>query len=196
MFDRELRMGVIAVDALPRAKPNRSYHIWARRGPEETPVWAGTIPVGESDGGLFFFDLTDSAVEVIQAQNLSFFITEESTLTPDQSERTGRADRTLTRINPPPWRAFRANSPLDRSCLERQTGRDVTDRRQSVGPVPGGCRTAVRSGDWRPNSSAPHPARTPGVITEVSIPRFQSFAAAACPQNESARAERSRSTPD
>lgn len=84
VFDRELRMGVIAVDALPPAKPNRSYHIWARHGPEETPVWAGTIPIGESDGGLFFFDLTDSAVEVIQAQNLSFFITEESTLTPDR----------------------------------------------------------------------------------------------------------------
>lgn len=84
VFDRELRMGVIAVDALPPAQPNRSYHIWARHGPEGTPVWAGTIPIGESDSGLFFFDLTDSTIELIQAQNLSFFITEESTLTPEQ----------------------------------------------------------------------------------------------------------------
>lgn len=84
VFDRELRIGVIAVEDLPAAKPNRSYHIWARHGSAESPVWAGTIPVGESDGGLFFFDLTHSAIELIQAQNLSFFITEESSLTPDQ----------------------------------------------------------------------------------------------------------------
>jgi len=86
VFDRELRMGVIAVDSLPDAQPNRSYHIWAHRGAGEPPVWAGTIPVGESDGGLFFFDMAQSAIELIQAQNLSFFITEESSLTPDRPE--------------------------------------------------------------------------------------------------------------
>ncbi|MEZ5274814.1 MAG: hypothetical protein R3F07_00375 [Opitutaceae bacterium] len=82
VFDRELRIGVIALDDLPEMKPNRSYHIWANGQPGEAPVWAGIIPVGESDGGMFFFDLTDSAADLIQSQNLSFFITEESSTTP------------------------------------------------------------------------------------------------------------------
>ena len=84
VFDRELKVGVIAVDALPKTQPNRSYHIWARSGPNESPVWAGSIPVGEANGGLFFFDLTDS--DLIRAQNLSFFVTQESSSTPDEPE--------------------------------------------------------------------------------------------------------------
>ena len=88
VFDRELRVGVIALDDLPEMKPNRSYHIWANGRPGEAPVWAGIIPVGESDGGMFFFDLTNSAADLIQSQNLSFFITEESSTTPQSP--TGR----------------------------------------------------------------------------------------------------------
>ena len=84
VFDRELKVGVIAVDSLPKTQPNRPYHIWARSGPNESPVWAGSIPVGEANGGLFFFDLTDS--DLIRAQNLSFFVTQESSSTPDEPE--------------------------------------------------------------------------------------------------------------
>jgi anti-sigma-K factor RskA len=88
VFDRELRIGVIALDDLPEMKPNRSSHIWANGGHGEAPVWAGIIPVGESNGGMFFFDLTDSAADLIQSQNLSFFITEESSSLPQKP--TGR----------------------------------------------------------------------------------------------------------
>ncbi len=86
VFDRELKVGVIAVDSLPEIQPNRSYHIWARRGTNEPPVWAGSIPVGEANSGLFFFDLTNSDPDLIRAQNLSFFVTQESSSTPDRPE--------------------------------------------------------------------------------------------------------------
>ena len=86
VFDRELKVGVIAVDSLPEIQPNRSFHIWARRGPNQPPVWAGSIPVGERDSGLFFFDLTDSDPDLIRAQNLSFFVTQESSATPSKPE--------------------------------------------------------------------------------------------------------------
>jgi anti-sigma-K factor RskA len=86
VFDRELKVGVIAVDALPEIQPNRSYHIWARRGTDEPPVWAGSIPVGEANSGLFFFDLTNSDPGLIRAQSLSFFVTQESSSTPDRPE--------------------------------------------------------------------------------------------------------------
>jgi len=86
VFDRELKVGVIAVDSLPEIQPNRSYHIWARRGTNEPSVWAGSIPVGEANSGLFFFDLTNSDPDLIRAQNLSFFVTQESSSTPDRPE--------------------------------------------------------------------------------------------------------------
>ena len=86
VFDRELKVGVIAVDSLPEIQPNRSYHIWARRGTDEPPVWAGSIPVGEANSGLFFFDLTDSNPDLIRAQSLSFFVTQESSSTPERPE--------------------------------------------------------------------------------------------------------------
>ena len=86
VFDRELKVGVIAVDSLPEIQPTRSYHIWARRGTNEPPVWAGSIPVGQTNTGLFFFDLTDSDPDLIRAQNLSFFVTQESSSTPDKPE--------------------------------------------------------------------------------------------------------------
>ncbi len=86
VFDRELKVGVIAVDDLPEMQPNRSYHIWARRGANEPPVWAGSIPVGEANSGMFFFDLTDSDPDLIRAQGLSFFVTQESSSTPDKPE--------------------------------------------------------------------------------------------------------------
>lgn len=86
VFDRELKVGVIAVDDLPEMQPNRSYHIWARRGANEPPVWAGSIPVGEANSGMFFFDLTDSDPDLIRAQGLSFFVTQESSSTPDRPE--------------------------------------------------------------------------------------------------------------
>jgi len=86
VFDRELKVGVIAVDSLPEIQPNRSYHIWARRGADEPPVWAGSIPVGDTNSGLFFFDLTDSDPDLIRARNLSFFVTQESSPTPGKPE--------------------------------------------------------------------------------------------------------------
>ena len=82
VFDPEFEIGFIAVENLPDREEGKSFHVWARSEGSEQPVRAGSLPVGKSSFGMFYFDI--SAKEGIDSrdENLSFFVTEESTTDP------------------------------------------------------------------------------------------------------------------
>jgi len=55
--------------------------VWARMQGQDTPLRAGTLPIGNESRGLFFFDLTRLPADLAD-QSFSFFVTEESVMDP------------------------------------------------------------------------------------------------------------------
>ncbi|MBC2607240.1 anti-sigma factor domain-containing protein [Pelagicoccus albus] len=86
VFDKRFNIGFIAVENLPKEAPDRSYHVWARTSESETPVRAGTLPIGEESRGLFFFDLTQLP-QGANVDSLSFFVTEEKEESPSSPSK-------------------------------------------------------------------------------------------------------------
>ncbi|MEM9158739.1 MAG: anti-sigma factor [Verrucomicrobiota bacterium] len=86
VFDRKFEIGFIAVENLPERESGRSYHVWARSEGSEEAIRAGSLPVGKSSFGMFYFDI--SSKEGIDAtdETLSFFVTEETTAEPERPE--------------------------------------------------------------------------------------------------------------
>ena len=81
IFDSAHQIGFIAVENLPREEQGKSYHVWAKTGAGAQAVRAGALPIGNESRGLFFFDLS-SLPEVSSLDQVSFFVTEESTSEP------------------------------------------------------------------------------------------------------------------
>ena len=66
---------------MPREEQGKSYHVWAKTGTGAQAVRAGALPIGNESRGLFFFDLS-GLPEVSSLDQVSFFVTEESTSEP------------------------------------------------------------------------------------------------------------------
>lgn len=86
LFDRNYKIGFMAVENLPEEHSGKTYHVWARSEGSDKSVRAGTIPIGGASDGLFFFDLSENKEIDFTNSSISFFVTEETANSPKTPE--------------------------------------------------------------------------------------------------------------
>ncbi len=83
LFDRNYKIGFMAVENLPEEHGGMTYHVWAKSEGSDKSVRAGTLPIGAASDGLFFFDLSENQEIDFTNSNITFFVTEEAAKSPD-----------------------------------------------------------------------------------------------------------------
>lgn len=87
LYDPASNQGFIAVQQLPAIGTGRLYHLWILNTASGEAREAGVLPVGVSNGGLYFFSVAPSGGP--GPGGVDFFVTSEDTQTPASKRPSG-----------------------------------------------------------------------------------------------------------